>query len=56
MTPMPVNPILVIRVDMNGKVIANNNNVGNDLRIVVVNDDRTFSEEAAGLPYVGKVE
>lgn len=53
---MPVNPILVIHVDSNGKVISNNNNIGNDLRIVVVNDDRTFSEESAGLPYSGKVE
>ena len=53
---MPVNPIVVIRVDPNGNVIDNRNNLGNDLRIVVVKDEGTFNEESAGWAYVGKVE
>lgn len=55
MTPMPVNPILVLRI-REGEVIANANNIGNDLRIVVIHDAATFAEEAAGKPYVGQVE
>jgi hypothetical protein len=56
MTPMPYNPIIVLRVTSHGEVIANQNNIGNDLRIVVVTDDKTYQEESAGIPYSGKVE
>lgn len=53
---MPVNPIVVIRVDPNGNVIDNRNNLGNDLRIVVVKDEATFIDESAGIPYTGVIE
>ena len=53
---MPSNPIVVIRVTSNGSVEDNRNNIGNDLKIVVVWDKATFAEESAGIPYIGKVE
>lgn len=53
---MPVNPILVLLVNTNGDVTSNANNIGNDLKIVVTYDEKTFAEEAAGKPYVGSVE
>jgi hypothetical protein len=56
MTPMPINPIIVLFVNSNGEVLANQNNIGNDLRIVVVTDAKTYQEESAGKPYSGKVE
>lgn len=56
MIPIPYNPIIVLRVTSHGEVIANRNNLGNDLRIVVVTDDKTYQEESAGIPYSGKVE
>jgi hypothetical protein len=56
MTPLPDNPIIVLRVTKDGSVEDNRNNIGNDLKIVVVWDKTTFAEESAGVPYVGKVE
>lgn len=56
MTPMPINPILVLRVTDRGFVIDNRNNIGNDLRIVVVKDEATFIDESAGIPYTGVIE
>jgi hypothetical protein len=56
MIPMPYNPIIVLRVTSHGEIIANANNIGNDLRIVVVTDDKTYQEEAAGWAFSGKVE
>lgn len=53
---MPANPIIVLRVTSHGEIIGNQNNIGNDLRIVVVTDDKTYQEESAGIPYSGKVE
>lgn len=53
---MPVNPIIVLRIGLTGTVTDNRNNIGNDLRIVVVTDDKTYQEESAGIPYSGTVE
>ncbi len=57
MTPMPVNPIIVVQVDpMTGVVIDNRNNIGNDLRIVVTESKEAFDREALGVPYAGPIE
>lgn len=57
MTPLPDNPVVIIRiVKHSGEILANRTNIGNNLRIVIVEDERTFLEESAGIPYIGKVE
>jgi len=53
MTPMPVNPIVVLQFDANGRIVNERNNIGNDLKIVVVAPNADFNGEAAGVPYSG---
>jgi len=55
MTPMPTIPKIVLLVDEMGFVNANVNNLGNDLKIVVVLTQEEFDKESKGIPYVGKI-
>jgi len=55
MTPMPVNPKLVILVDEEGTLLLNRTNIVNDtpLEIVVCYSHSEFKHASLGLPYTG---
>lgn len=55
MTPMPVNPLVVLLVAENGAVIENRSNLGNDLVVVVTTNRDEFNEKSAGVPYEGTI-
>lgn len=50
---MPVNPIVVLRVNKWGDVTNDRNNIGDDLKIIVCQDTTEFENRAAGMPYSG---
>lgn len=50
MTPMPVNPVVVVQIE-NGRVINTASNIGNDLTVVAVDNATAFNTEAAGKPF-----
>ena len=53
MTPMPVNPKVVVQVDGDGRIINNKSNIGTDLIIVVTYGSIEFDKESKGVPYTG---
>lgn len=53
MTPMPVNPKIVLSINVDGLIEANANNIGNDLEIVMTFGKTEFEEAARGIPYKG---
>ena len=53
MTPMPVNPKIVVYVNDEGRVVGNVNNIGNDLEVVIACDKAEFDHAARGIPYSG---
>ena len=49
MTPLPVNPVVVVQIGPDsGKVVAVATNVAQDLKVVVVENDADFNEQALG--------
>jgi len=57
MTPMPINPAVVLLVDRNtGAVMNERNNIGNDLKLVTTHTQADFNEAASGVPYLGGTE
>jgi len=48
MTPLPVNPNVLILVDKEGKVLEAATNVAPDLKVTVTSDLAVFNEEAKG--------
>lgn len=52
MTPLPVNPTVVIRVD-NGKVVAVASNIAPvpELNVVIAESNEKYDEEAKGKPF-----
>lgn len=58
MTPLPVNPTVVILVDANNKPVTVASNVAPlpELNVVVVTDPAAFNEAALGKPFVGAVQ
>lgn len=53
MTPMPVNPIVVLLVNESGTVLNDRNNIGNDLKVVTTHSQAEFDAAGAGVPYSG---
>ena len=57
MTPMPVNPVVVLLVDpITGVVMNDRNNIGNDLKIVTTHNQAEFIAKSAGVPYIAESE
>lgn len=55
MTPMPVNPVVVVQRDINGNIVGFSSNIGNDLNVVLVSNDTDFNRESLGKPFNSKV-
>jgi len=53
MTPMPLNPKVVLLVDKEGTVLDDRNNIGNDVTYVITHYRYVFELESAGVPYSG---
>lgn len=51
MTPLTVNPTVVLAVDGKGRVTGVATNVAADLEIVVATDDAAFKDEASNKPF-----
>jgi len=53
MTPMPINPTVVIRLSRNGeKITAIASNLDPELKVVLTSEDEgEFESESAGLPF-----
>jgi hypothetical protein len=58
MTPLPVNPTVVVLVDKNNKPVTVASNVAPlpELNVVVVTDPAAFNEAALGKPFVNAVQ
>jgi hypothetical protein len=51
MTPLTVDPTVVILTDAQGKPISIATNVASDLKVITTMDITEFEEEAAGRPF-----
>jgi hypothetical protein len=51
MTPLPVNPTVVVLTDENNVVIRIATNVDLETKVVVTNSKETFEAEALGKPF-----
>ena len=51
MTPLPVNPIVVVRISIDGIVEDVATNVSPDLKVVFTLDKEWFEAEAANKPF-----
>lgn len=51
MTPLTVNPSVVILIDGDGNVRATASNVSSDLNVIVTGYRRTFDDESANKPF-----
>lgn len=51
MTPLTVNPSVVVLVDPSGKPIATATNVAPDLEVIITNDRGEYEQEAANKPF-----
>jgi hypothetical protein len=53
MIPMPTKPKVVVLINVDGVLVDNRNNLGNDLEIVQTFDRVGFENESRGVPYTG---
>lgn len=51
MTPLTVNPSVVILIDGNGNVRATASNISSDLNVIVTGYRRTFKDAAGNKPF-----
>jgi uncharacterized protein YuzE len=52
MTPLTVNPTVVVLIDENGNVIAMATNVASDLTVIATDNRNKFDDEAKNKPFV----